>query len=43
MEEWEIIQGNACIDHIHLVVSIPSKMSVPGLVGSFERFYNLKR
>ena len=47
----EILQGNACIDHIHLVVSIPPKMSVSSFMGYlkgksammvFDRHANLK-
>ncbi|AFS77624.1 IS200-like transposase domain-containing protein [Gottschalkia acidurici 9a] len=33
--EWKgvrIIEANACVDHIHMLVSIPSKMSVSGFV-----------
>ncbi len=52
--EWkgvEIIEVNACKDHIHMLVSIPPKMSVSGFVGFlkgksslmiFEKFANLK-
>lgn len=52
--EWksvEIIEANACKDHIHMLVSIPPKMSVSGFVGFlkgksslmvFDRFANLK-
>jgi len=52
--EWkgvEIIEANACIDHIHMLVSIPPKISVSSFVGFlkgksslmlFERFTNLK-
>ncbi|KMT22641.1 transposase for insertion sequence element IS200 [Clostridium cylindrosporum DSM 605] len=52
--EWknvEIIEATACIDHIHMLVAIPPKMSVSGFVGFlkgksslmiFERFANLK-
>jgi len=52
--EWkgvEIIEANACKDHIHMLVSIPPKMSVSGFVGFlkgksslmiFEKFANLK-
>lgn len=47
----EIIEANACRDHIHMLVSIPPKMSVSGFVGFlkgksslmiFEKFANLK-
>ena len=52
--EWksvEIIEAHACIDHIHMYVSIPPKLSVSGFVGFlkgksalilFERHANLK-
>jgi len=52
--EWksvEIIQANACVYHIHMLVSIPPKMSVSSFVGFlkgksslmiFEKFANLK-
>ena len=52
--EWkgvEIIEANACKDHIHMLLSIPPKMSVSGFMGFlkgksslmiFERFSNLK-
>jgi len=52
--EWkgvEIIEANACKDHIHMLVSIPPKISVSGFVGFlkgksslmiFERFSNLR-
>ena len=29
----EIIEGEVCPDHIHLLVSIPPKMSVSGFMG----------
>lgn len=47
----EIIEAHACIDHIHMYVSIPPKLSVSGFVGFlkgksalilFERHANLK-
>ncbi|QEK11553.1 IS200/IS605 family transposase [Crassaminicella thermophila] len=47
----QIIEANACVDHIHMLVSIPPKMSVSGFVGYlkgksslmiFEKFANLK-
>ncbi|AGK95900.1 IS200/IS605 family transposase [Clostridium pasteurianum] len=47
----DIIEANACEDHIHMLVSIPPKMSVSGFVGFlkgksslmiFEKFANLK-
>src|SRR3712207_6913012 len=34
--EWkgvEIIEANACVDHIHMLVSIPPKMSISSFVG----------
>ncbi|MGG7097269.1 IS200/IS605 family transposase [Clostridium sardiniense] len=52
--EWkdvEIIEAHACVDHTHMLVSIPPKMSVSGFVGFlkgksslmlFERFSDLK-
>jgi len=50
-KEVEIIEANACPDHIHMLVSIPPKISVSYFVGFlkgksslmiFERFSNLK-
>ena len=47
----EIIEANACPDHIHMLVSIPPSMSVAEFVGYlkgksalmiFDRFANLK-
>lgn len=47
----EIIEANACSDHIHMLVSIPPSMSVADFVGYlkgksalliFDRFANLK-
>ena len=47
----EIIEGEICPDHIHMLVSIPPKMSVSGFMGYlkgksslmlFQRFGNLK-
>ena len=47
----EILEGNAQIDHIHLLVSIPPKMSVSSLMGYlkgksalmiFDRHANMK-
>ena len=47
----EIIEANACKDHIHMLVSIPPKMSVSKAMGIlkgksalmiFDRFANLK-
>lgn len=52
--EWkgvEIIEANACEDHIHMLLSIPPKMSVSGFMGFlkgksslmiFEKFSGLK-
>ena len=52
--EWkgvEIIEANACPDHIHMLVSIPPKLSVSSFVGFlkgksslmlFDRHTNLK-
>jgi putative transposase len=48
----EIIEGNLCIDHIHMCVSIPPKYSVSSIVGYlkgksamiiFEKYSRLKR
>jgi len=33
----EIIEANACPDHIHMLVSIPPKMSVSSFVGYLKR------
>ena len=47
----EIIEGEVCSDHVHILVSIPPKMSVSGFVGYlkgksslmiFQRFGNMK-
>jgi putative transposase len=47
----EIIEANACIDHIHMLVSIPPKHSVSNIMGYlkgksaimlFERLEDLK-
>jgi putative transposase len=47
----EIIEGNARLDHVHLLVSIPPKYSVSGFMGylkgksammMFDRHANLK-
>ncbi|ALS35815.1 putative transposase [Enterococcus rotai] len=47
----DIIEANACRDHIHLLVSIPPKLSVSGFIGYlkgksslmiFDRHANLK-
>ncbi len=52
--EWkgvELIEANACIDHIHILVAIPPKISVSSFVGFlkgkssimiFEKFAGLK-
>ena len=48
----EIIEGNACTDHIHMCVSIPPKYSVSSIVGYlkgksaieiFENYSKLRR
>lgn len=33
----EIIEGEVCPDHIHLLLSIPPKLSVSGFYGILER------
>jgi len=47
----EIIEANACIDHIHMLLAIPPKLSVSSVIGFlkgksslmiFERHTNLK-
>ena len=47
----EIIEAHACIDHIHMYISIPTKYSVSGIMGFlkgkstlliFERYAYLK-
>ena len=47
----EIIEGEVCPDHIHLLLSIPPKMSVSGFMGYlkgksslmiFQKFGNMK-
>ena len=47
----EILEAQACVDHIHMLVSIPPKMSVSRFMGilkgksalmMFDRFANLK-
>ena len=47
----EIIEGEVCPDHIHMLVSIPPKMSVSGFMGYlkgkssmiiFQKFGNMK-
>lgn len=51
MDGVEIIEANACEDHIHMLVTIPPKMSVSKFMGIlkgksslmiFDRFANLK-
>ncbi len=51
-KQVEIIEGRACLDHIHLCLSIPPKYSVAGMIGYlkgkssmiiFERFSKLKK
>jgi putative transposase len=48
----DVIEGNACIDHIHVCLSIPPKYSVSTIVGYlkgestmiiFERYSRLRR
>ena len=48
----EIVEGKACLDHIHLCLSIPPKYSVAGMLGYlkgkssmilFEQFSKLKK
>ena len=50
-KEVEIIEAHACIDHIHMYVSIPPKLSVSGFVGFlkgksatiiFQKYGNMK-
>lgn len=50
-KEVEIIEANACTDHIHMLVKIPPKLSVSSFMGYlkgkstliiFERYANLK-
>jgi len=50
-KEVEIIEANACADHIHMLVKIPPKLSVSSFMGYlkgkstliiFERYANLK-
>lgn len=47
----EILEANACLDHIHMLISIPPKYSVSQIVGYlkgkssliiFDKFANLK-
>ena len=33
----ELIEGEVCPDHVHILVSIPSKMSVWVFMGQFNR------
>ena len=52
--EWkgvEIIEGEVCPDHIHILVSLPPKMSVSGFMGYlkgksslmiFQKYGNMK-
>ena len=51
-KQIEIIEGKACLDHIHLCLSIPPKYSIAGMIGYlkgkssmiiFERFSKLKK
>jgi putative transposase len=51
MEGVEIIEANACVDHIHMLVTIPPKMSVSKFMGIlkgksslmiFDQLANLK-
>ena len=51
MEGVEIIEANACVDHIHMLVIIPPKMSVSKFMGIlkgksslmiFDQFANLR-
>jgi putative transposase len=50
-KEVEVIEAHACIDHIHMLVSIPPKISIAAFMGYlkgksslmiFERHANLK-
>ena len=50
-KEVEVLEAHACLDHIHMLVSIPPKLSVSGFMGYlkgksslmiFERHANLK-
>ena len=47
----EIIEGEACVDHIHILVKVPPKMSVSGFMGFlkgksslmiYEKWSNIK-
>lgn len=51
MKDVEIIEAHACVDHIHMLVKIPPKLSVSAFVGYlmgkstlmiFDRHANLK-
>ena len=51
MEGVEIIEGEICPDHVHMLVSIPPKLSVSGFMGYlkgksslrvFQKFGNMK-
>ena len=51
LKGMEIIEGEICPDHIHLLLSIPTKMSISGFMGYlkgksglmiFKRFGNMK-
>ena len=51
-KQIEIIEGKACLDHIHLCLSIPPKYSIAGMIGYlkgkssmiiFERLSKLKK
>ena len=51
MEGVEIIEGEICPDHVHLLVSIPPKLNVSGFMGYlkgksslrvFQKFGNMK-
>ena len=50
-KEVEIIEGEVCPDHIHLLLSIPPKMSISGFMGYlkeksslmiFQKYGNMK-
>jgi putative transposase len=50
-KEVEVIEAHACVDHIHMLVSVPPKLSVSAFMGYlkgksslmiFERHANLK-
>ena len=51
MEGVEIIEGEICPDHVHLLLAIPPKLSISGFMGYlkgksslmiFQRFGNMK-